>query len=134
MTTVASQNSLQIPLAVNGTLMRGLVLNHNLVQVGATFASEAKTEAFYRLWSINDVHPAMLRDVNGGAEISVEIWMLSPGAIATIIMQEPPGLCIGRLKLSNGCEVLGVLGEPFLCKGQTEITQYGGWREYMASK
>jgi hypothetical protein len=30
--------------------------------------------------------------------------------------------------------VLGVLGEPFLCEGKREITEYGGWRAYVASK
>jgi hypothetical protein len=30
--------------------------------------------------------------------------------------------------------VLGVLGEPFLCAGRREITQFGGWRGYLASK
>jgi hypothetical protein len=39
----------QIPLAVNGTLMRGLALNGNLLAVGATFVREAKTKPAYRL-------------------------------------------------------------------------------------
>jgi hypothetical protein len=28
--------------------------------------------------------------------------------------------------------VLGVLGEPALVEGQREITDYGGWRSYVA--
>ena len=48
-------------LAVNGTLMRGLALNPNLLKVGATFVREDATDACYRLWSIDDRHPAMLR-------------------------------------------------------------------------
>lgn len=114
--------------------MRGLALNDNLLNAGAQFVREAKTDASYRLWSIGDVHPAMVRDVDRGAEISLEIWVLSPHALTTILMQEPPGLCIGRLRLSDGSEVLGVLGEPYLCADQLEITQYGGWREYQATK
>jgi hypothetical protein len=27
-----------------------------------------------------------------------------------------------------------VLGEPFLCEGQREITALGGWRAYIASR
>jgi hypothetical protein len=30
--------------------------------------------------------------------------------------------------------VLGVLGEPILCEGQTGITQYGDWRAYTQAK
>jgi hypothetical protein len=30
--------------------------------------------------------------------------------------------------------VLGVLGEPFLCEGEREITAHGGWRAYTAAQ
>lgn len=43
-------------LAVNGTLMRGLVLNDNLLDAGARFIKDDKTAPCYRLWSINDQH------------------------------------------------------------------------------
>jgi hypothetical protein len=46
------------------------------------------------------------------------------------LSKEPAGLAIGKVKLSDGEEVLGVLGEAFLCEGQREITAYGGWRAY----
>lgn len=50
-----------VSLAVNGTLMRGLALNANMTLVEAEFVREALTESSYRLWSIDDRHPAMLR-------------------------------------------------------------------------
>jgi hypothetical protein len=120
-----------LQLAVNGTLMRGLELNDNLLNVGATFVREAKTAPEYRLWSIGDVHPAMQRVRSGGTSVSLEIWELPVASVSTILQQEPPGLCIGKVMLSDGSEVLGVLGETFLCEGQREITEFGGWREYL---
>ncbi|HTH46482.1 MAG TPA: glutamyl-tRNA amidotransferase [Candidatus Limnocylindria bacterium] len=120
-------------LAVNGTLMRGLELNPNLLSVGATFVREAKTAACYRLWSINDRHPAMMRFQEEGAEIALELWFVPPAGLASVLSREPAGLCIGKVKLSDGTEVLGVLGEAFLCDGQREITSYGGWRAYTAA-
>ena len=63
-----------ILLAVNGTLMRGLELNPNLLTAGATFVREAHTEAAYRLWSIGDRHPAMVRVNSGGTKVAVEVW------------------------------------------------------------
>jgi len=123
-----------VKLAVNGTLMRGLELNANMLEAKATFLRDATTAPAYRLWSINDRHPAMIRVVSGGVSIALEVWMVSPEGLAQILMQEPPGLCIGKVTLSDGEEVLGVLGEPMLCEGQREITQYGGWRAYMASR
>ncbi|MBX3015520.1 MAG: hypothetical protein KF832_28625 [Caldilineaceae bacterium] len=121
-------------LAVNGTLMRDLELNQNLLNVGATFVREATTEAAYRLWSIGDRHPAMMRFKEGGRTIALEIWVLPATAVATILQQEPPGLCIGKITLADGESLLGVLGEAYLCEGGEEITEWGGWRAYMASK
>ncbi len=71
---------------VNGTLMRGLCLNPNLPRVGATFVREAQTAPCYRLWSIEDRHPAMMRvppqdlerDPDCAASIALELWDISP--------------------------------------------------------
>jgi hypothetical protein len=38
------------------------------------------------------------------------------------------------MRLADGSEVLGVLGEPILCEGQAEITPFGSWRKYVAEK
>jgi hypothetical protein len=123
-----------VDLAVNGTLMRGLALNPNLIGVGATFVREAFTEPAYRLWSIGDVHPAMVRVRKGGVVIAVELWQVPAAGLVTLLEQEPPGLSIGKVRLEDGRVVLGVLGEPILCEHQLEITEWGGWRAYMASK
>ena len=121
-----------IKLAVNGTLMRGLELNPNLQQVGASFIRETQTEPCYRLWSINDRHPAMLKVTQGGRSIAVEVWAIPAHQVSALLLLEPAGLCIGKVQLMDGEEVLGVLGEPFLVAGQQEITQWGGWRAYIA--
>lgn len=84
---------MNVLLAVNGTLMRGLELNGNLLAVGARFVREARTAPSYRLWSIGDRHPAMLRVAAGGAAIAVEVWEVPAAGLATILLQEPPGLC-----------------------------------------
>jgi hypothetical protein len=119
-----------IYLAVNGTLMRGLALNGNLLKAGAKFVEETTTAPIYRLWSIQDRHPAMIRVAEGGKAIAVEIWAVPPAGVCAILLQEPPGLCIGKVVLANNEVVLGVLGEPFLCEDQREITEWEGWRAY----
>ncbi|OKL43358.1 allophanate hydrolase-related protein [Pseudovibrio exalbescens] len=122
-----------VALAVNGTLMRGLELNDNLVKAGASFVREALTDAHYRLWSINDVHPAMIRTKETNAQVALEIWDVPAAAFAGILQSEPAGLSIGKVKLDDGSEVLGVLGEPWLVEGQNEITEFGCWRKYTAT-
>jgi hypothetical protein len=120
-----------LKLAVNGGLMRGFADNKNLLDVKATFIKETKTEPIYRLFSINDIHPAMMRVKEGGQSISVEIWAVPLEGLGIVLTQEPPGLCIGKVRLVDGEEVLGVLGELICCEQGKEITQYGGWRNYL---
>jgi hypothetical protein len=120
-------------LAVNGTLMRGLALSPNLLAVDAAFVREAVTEPSYRLWSIDDRHPAMVRVTNGGRGIAVEVWSVPAAGLAAILANEPAGLTIGKVRLADGSVVLGVLGEPALCEHQKEITAFGGWRAYLTT-
>ncbi len=121
-------------LAVNGTLMRGLELEHNMLDNGASFEREARTAPFYRLWSVNDAYPGMVRvdvDDPDAAKIAVEVWRVPASGLAHILAGEPPGLAIGKIELEDGCFVFGVLAEPLTVKGMREITSYGGWRRYM---
>ena len=113
--------------------MRGLALNPNLLNVEATFDCETQTEPAYRLWSIRDEYPAMLRVAEGGAAIAVEIWNVPAAGLGVILSQEPPGLAIGKVKLADGGIVLGVIGEPLTVEGQKEITHFAGWRAYQTS-
>lgn len=121
-------------LAVNGTLMRGFPLNQNLHEVKAKFIKESKTSKHYRLWSINDDYPGMLRDEESGDSITLEIWELSIEGLISVLMKEPPGLCIGRVEMENHELIFGVLAEPYITEGRKEITNYGGWREYQEKK
>jgi len=123
----------KILLAVNGTLMRGLELNPNMLAVGAEFVREDRTVPAYRLYSINDRHPGMVRVPAGGISVAVEVWSVPPQGLALILLKEPPGLCIGKVSLLSGAETLGVVAEPILCEGQRDISEFGGWRAYRAA-
>jgi carbamate kinase len=124
-----------VVLAVNGTLMRGLKLNPNMLAAGATFVREAATEPAYRLWTINDDHPAMVRVTDGsGVSVQLELWSVPAAGLASILLNEPAGLAIGKVRLADGSTVLGVLGETALVEGQREITSHGGWRNYVNAK
>jgi gamma-glutamylcyclotransferase (GGCT)/AIG2-like uncharacterized protein YtfP len=123
-------------IAVNGTLMRGLELEPNLVNLGATFVREDRTEPAYRLYSVNDVHPAMVRvpeNATNGVSVAVEIWSIPADGVATLLQKEPPGLSIGKAKMQNGTTVLGVIAEPALVVGMKDISGYNGsFRDYIA--
>jgi hypothetical protein len=131
---IAQEN---VIIAVNGTLMRGLELEPNLVNLGATFVRGDRTEPAYRLYSVNDVHPAMVRvpaNATNGTSVAVELWSVPADGVATLLQKEPPGLSIGKVKLQNGTTVLGVIAEPALVVGMKDITGYNGsFRDYIAS-
>ena len=126
-----SKNSLI--LAVNGTLMRGLELENNLKAVNAIFIKESQTEKAYRLFSIDDKYPAMVKDEQGAA-IDVELYEISKEGMQEVLSKEPEGLTIKEITLIDGSKVQGVVGLPFIIENRKEITNYGGWRNYLASK
>jgi carbamate kinase len=122
-------------LAVNGTLMRGLKLNPNMVAAGASFVREAITEPSYRLYTVRDDHPAMVRVTDGsGVAVALELWSVPRAGLAGILLNEPPGLAIGKVRIDDGSTVLGVLGESALVEGCVEISRFGGWRRYIEQR
>ena len=125
---------MSVLLAVNGTLMRGLELCKNMKEANAVFIREDMTSSYYKLWSVNDNNPAMLRVHHGGTSIALEIWEVPDSGLISILQKEPAGLCIGKIELKDKTYVLGVLAEPWVVDGMKDITSYGGWRNYIKSK
>jgi hypothetical protein len=117
-------------LAVNGTLMRGLELNHNLLAVGATFVRWDQTAPCYRS-SIGDRHPGHGAPSAPGARVALgsgTSW--SPGWPES--QNEPPGLAIGRWSRNDGSVVWR--SRRALPLRQREITSFGSWRAYTAAQ
>ena len=162
-----------VKIAVSGTLMRGLELQPNSVNLtspqvrgappvsgagpvsgappqgggqqqpqqlarpqGSTFIREDRTTPEYRLYSINDMHTAMVRvpaNATNGVSVVVDIWCVPSDRLATLLEQEPPGLSIGKVRLIHNSTVLGVIAEPALLVGMKDISNFdGNWREYIA--
>jgi hypothetical protein len=90
----------------------------------------------YRLYSINDTHPAMVRvpaNTRNGVSVVVEIWYVPADGLATLLEQEPPGLSIGKVRLIDNSTVPGVIAEPALLVGMKDISNFdGNWKEYIA--
>jgi len=118
----------------NGTVMRGQPAHANLAS--ATFLEEVRTAPVYRLFSIGDRHPAMVRADEGGASIAAELYEVPDDVWPAIRDSEPAGLYRGPVELDDGRVVEGMLGEAALVAGPdaVEITPYGGWRPYVASR
>jgi gamma-glutamylcyclotransferase (GGCT)/AIG2-like uncharacterized protein YtfP len=120
-------------LFVNGTLMRGLELHGNLA--GAEFLEEARTAPVYRIYSIDDRHPGMFEVAEGGISVPGEIYRMPDEVWRRVEAGEPPNLYCGPVRLDDGREVPGILYPRELAEGHhRDISEFGGWRAYMASK
>jgi gamma-glutamylcyclotransferase (GGCT)/AIG2-like uncharacterized protein YtfP len=120
---------LSFDLFVNGTLMRGLALHANLD--GAEFLGEARTAPRYRLYSIDDIHPAMFEVEDGGVSVAGEIYRVSEAIWSRVEAGEPPGLYRGPVRLMNGRDIHGILYPRELAEGQhRDISEFGDWRAY----
>lgn len=120
-------------LFVNGTLMRGLELHGNLA--GAEFLEEARTAPTYRLYSISDRHPGMFEVAEGGVTVVGEIYRMPDEVWQRVEAGEPPNLYCGPVRLEDGRELPGILYPRELAEAHhRDISEFGDWRAYMASK
>jgi gamma-glutamylcyclotransferase (GGCT)/AIG2-like uncharacterized protein YtfP len=113
--------------------MRGLPLHGNLA--GAEFIGVARTVPRYRLFSVRDIHPAMLTAPEGnGVAVTGEIYDIDLGHLRHVLEGEPAGLGLGVVDLENGSPCLAILWAssrpPDLA---IDISEFGGWREYQAA-
>jgi adenine/guanine/hypoxanthine permease len=120
-------------IVFNGTVMRGEPAHANLG--GCTFLEEVQTAPVYRLYSIGDRYPAMVRADEGGASIRAELYRVPEEAWPAVLDAEPVGLYRGPVELDDGRVVEGMLGEWELVvgPGAIEITDHGGWRAYVGA-
>ncbi|HEX3773983.1 MAG TPA: allophanate hydrolase [Polyangiaceae bacterium] len=127
----------EMRLAVVGAHLTGQPLNKQLTELGATLVRACKTAPEYRLYALANTtppKPGLARANSGGAAIDVEVWQLTPEGFGTFMKGVPAPMCIGTVTLEDSERVHGFLCEPIALEGATEITQYGGWRAYLASK
>ncbi len=127
----------RIALAVVGAHLAGLPLNREIVDLGGAFLREAETTADYRLFALptSPAKPGLLRVSDGaGTAIKAEIWTLDPASFGVFVARVPPPLSIGAIRLADGSSVKGFLVEAEAVAGAADISKFGGWRSYLASK
>ena len=124
-------------IAVVGAHLSGQPLNGQLSERGGTLVRTTRTTPNYRLFALANTKPpkpGLLRVAEPtGTGIEVEVWDLAPASFASFMELVPPPLCIGTLQLEDGTGVKGFLVEPIATAGATDITHFGGWRNYLKS-
>lgn len=126
---------MKIELAVVGAHLRDQPLNYQLIELDAKFIRQTHTAPIYRLFALANTSPpkpGMIRSENG-ASIEVEIWELAAAEFGMFVAGIPSPLLIGNVKLASGEWVKGFLSEEIALGSALEITNFGGWRTYLAS-
>ncbi|WP_246725243.1 amidase family protein, partial [Beijerinckia sp. L45] len=127
----------RVPLVVVGAHLDGLALNHQLIALGGTLIKVARTAGDYRLYALPGTtppKPGLIR-VPGfaGSGVEVEVWGLNAAAFASFVTAIPAPLGVGKITLNDGTSASGFLCEAHAVTHAEDITDFGGWRAYLAA-
>jgi allophanate hydrolase len=123
-----------IAIAVVGAHLTGQPLNYQLIEEGGKLIRTCRTAPLYRLYALMGkiAKPGLIRQGQGGSSIEVEVWALPAAGFGRFVAAIPSPLGIGTLILEDGTEVKGFLCEPHALGDAPDISDYGGWRAYLA--
>ena len=125
----------QVVLAVVGAHLRGLPLNPQLLERGARFVRQCRTAPTYRLYDLPGSiprKPGLVRVLDRGFAIEVELWQMPIREFGEFLEKIPPPLCIGTIVLETGEPVKGFLCESTAVQGGNDVSDYGGWRKFLS--
>ncbi|WP_087725920.1 allophanate hydrolase [Pandoraea sp. PE-S2T-3] len=128
-----AEGAATIRVAVVGAHLRGMPLNHELTSRNARFVEATTTSADYRLYALANTSPPKpgLARADSGAPIRVELWDVPAETFGTFVAGIPAPLGIGTLELADGRRVKGFICEPFALREAKDITEFGGWADYL---
>ncbi len=130
---LAAQWTDEVLLAVAGAHLIGQPLNSELVRRGARLVESSRTASSYRMYLVDGPRPGITPAAEG-AELEVEVWALPAAQLGSFATTIQPPLAIGPLDLFDGRRILGFLTTADAITPANDITTYGGWRNYLASR
>ncbi|MEF3218589.1 allophanate hydrolase [Klebsiella quasipneumoniae subsp. quasipneumoniae] len=123
----------RMALAVCGAHLTGQPLNGQLLARGGRLLQATHSAPRYRLYALPDgKRPAMVRDEPEGAAIAVEVWEIPSAEVGSLLAAIPAPLGLGQIELADGRWVTGFICEAGGLGAATEITAWGGWRQWLA--
>lgn len=128
----AFQRAERLPLA-GGAHLSGQPLNGQLLARGGRLLQATHSAPRYRLYVLPDgKRPAMVRDEPEGDAIAVEVWEIPSAEVGSLLAAIPAPLGLGQIELADGRWVTGFICEAGGLGDATEITAWGGWRQWLA--
>lgn len=130
---VASNDRVQV--VVCGAHLDGLALNHQLRQRQGRLREVTQSAAAYRLYALADgKRPGMVRVAEQGRAIAVEVWEIPSSELGSFLCGIPAPLGLGKVELADGRWVTGFICENYGLQDATDITEWGGWRAWIAGR
>jgi allophanate hydrolase len=124
-----------VAVAVVGAHLSGQPLNGQLTGRGARLMKTCRTAPGYRLFALDGTappKPGLIRDSRfQGEGIEVEVWAVPEDRFGGFVAAVPAPLGIGSATLDSGEVVKCFICEGYAIESATEITQFGGWRNYL---
>ncbi|MFT5395471.1 MAG: allophanate hydrolase [Gammaproteobacteria bacterium] len=129
-----NQDEATIDIAVCGAHLSGMPLNHQLTDNNAVLIEATKTEAAYKLYALAGgppLRPGLVKDSDNGKPIEVEVWRMPLTNFGKFMINIPSPLGIGKAILEGGQEVNSFICESYGIVDAIDITDFGGWRNYI---
>ncbi|MDP1610140.1 MAG: allophanate hydrolase [Sulfuritalea sp.] len=126
-----------VTVAVVGAHLSGMPLNWQLTERGGRLLRAARTTSRYRFFALPGTvppKPGLIQVDADGAAIELELWQLPTRHYGSFVADIPAPLGIGTLNLDDGSQVQGFLCESLATQGAEDISRFGGWRAYLASR
>lgn len=131
-------NQQRIAVAVCGAHLQGQPLNWQLTERGGYLLEKTTSAPNYKLYALAGgppFRPGMVVAQTGeGQAIEVEVWSLPTTEFGSFVAGIPAPLGIGKVTLTDGSQVSGFICEASGLAGAEDISHFGAWRAYLASK
>ncbi|MDO6685004.1 MULTISPECIES: allophanate hydrolase [unclassified Agarivorans] len=133
---VAPCEDQMMELAVCGAHLSGLPLNGQLTERAGQLIKATHSAAVYKLYALAGgppARPGMIRDEQNGVAIEVEVWRLPKQHLGSFLQGIPHPLGLGKIELADGTWVNSFICEGYAAATAKDVSEFGGWRAYLAS-
>ncbi len=143
---VTSKESLDMPtslprtektmkIAVCGAHLAGMPLHYQLRDARAVLSKATKTSNYYKLYALETIppKPALVRESSGCA-IDIEVYDVPIENVGQFLFLIPPPLGLGSVECEDGSWVHGFIAESRATDNAIDVSEFGGWRRYIAER
>ncbi len=123
-----------ISILLFGAHMSALPLNGQVEALGAHFVGEVRTAPSYQMVYLPEPaphRPGVLRTDEGGVALTAEEWRFPLASLGAFLASIRQPLGLGEIELSDGRKCHGFLCEAAAAQGVRDISEFGGWRDFL---